>query len=193
MKTLLIVGFCWLLFGALHSLLIHLTVRRELQKLFGVDDQTYKLFYALVSVVSLFVSILVTLLSNGHWVIKPDWVTYVGGAVLILGSFYLMKLSFKNYSFMVFLGLQPETKSKLKYGGMNKFVRHPLYLSSILFLIGLMAFWPSDVMITTCLILIAYTFLGAKLEERKLIAQFGKAYLDYMREVPAFVPKWGDK
>jgi protein-S-isoprenylcysteine O-methyltransferase Ste14 len=193
MSTLLLVGFCWLFFGALHSMLIHLTIRRELQKILRVDDQTYKLFYALISVVSLFTCVLVTLLSHGKWVLRPDWFTFVSGAVLILGSFYLMRLSFKNYSLMVFIGLQPESKSKLKYGGMNRFVRHPLYLSTVLMLIGIMAFWPSDVIFTTCLILIAYTLIGARLEERKLIAQFGKAYLDYMREVPAFVPKWGDK
>ena len=193
MHTLLLVGLCWLFFGAFHSMLIHLTVRRELQKAFGIDDQTYKLIYALISVISLFTCALVTLLSDGSWVMQPDFITYTGGAILIIGSFYLMRLSFKNYSLMVFVGLQPETKSRLKYGGMNRFVRHPLYLSTVLMLIGIMAFWPSDVIFTTCFILIAYTLLGARLEERKLIAQFGKAYLDYMREVPAFVPKWGDK
>ena len=53
-----------------------------------------------------------------------------------------------------------------------------------------MVFWPSDVVMTACLIMIVYTVVGARFEEQKLIRQFGKAYIDYMKEVPGFVPKW---
>lgn len=192
MSTLLLVALCWIFFGALHSLLIYLPVRKSLQELFEVDDQTYRLFYALISVVSLFISMLVTLLSDGDWLRQPDAITYTGGGILIIGSMYLMRLSFKNYSVMVFIGLQPETNGRLKISGMNKYIRHPLYLSSILLLIGVMVFWPSDVIITACLVLIAYTFIGARLEERKLINQFGKEYTDYIKEVPALIPKLRD-
>ncbi len=155
-----------------------------------MDDQTYRLFYAFFSVVSFFLAVLIMLISDGTWLRQPDWVTYSGGAVLIFGSLYLLRISFRNYSLTIFLGLAPDKTEKLNLGGMNRYVRHPLYLSTILLLVGFMVFWPSDVFIISCFILIMYTIIGARLEERKLINQFGKDYIDYMKEVPAFIPKW---
>lgn len=189
MNSLLLVGFCWLIFGAMHSFFIYLPIRKKVQHFLGIDDQTYRLFYALLSIVSLFLAALVTLLSDGNWLLQPDYITYTGGMMLMLGALYLMKLSFKNYSLTVFIGLQPEKTTKLELSGMNRYVRHPLYLSTILFLVGMMAFWPSDVMLLTGAILTAYILLGARLEERKLINQFGKDYLDYIKEVPFMLPK----
>ena len=189
MNSLLLVGFCWLLFGALHSLFIHLPVRNFTQKVLDIDDQTYRLIYAMLSLLSFFISAVVTLLSDGNWLFQPDYITYAGGMILMIGSLYLMNLSFRNYSLTVFIGLQPETNTKLEFRGMNRFVRHPLYLSTILFIVGFMVFWPSDLFFLTGIILIVYTIFGARLEERKLINQFGKEYTDYIKEVPFMFPK----
>lgn len=189
MNSLVLVGVCWLIFGGLHSLFIHLPVRYFVQKLLRIDNQTYRLIYAMLSLLAFFICSLVSLISRGHWLLQPDKITYSGGFVLMVGGLYLMLLSFRNYSFTVFVGLQPETNIKLEFRGMNRFVRHPLYLSTILFIVGFMVFWPSDIMILTGFILIAYTVFGARLEERKLINQFGKEYTDYIKEVPFMFPK----
>ena len=190
MIKLLVVALCWIFFGGLHSVLLHVPTRERIKEILGVDDQTYRLFYSLISIVSLFIATVITLLSDGNWVKQPDWVTYAGGGVLIVGSLYLLRVSFRNYSLMVFIGLQPDTNQKLHLSGMNRYVRHPLYLSTVLLLVGIMVFWPSDVVMTACVIMIAYTVVGARFEEQKLIKQFGKAYIDYMKEVPAFIPKF---
>ena len=192
MIKLLFIAFCWIMFGALHSMLIHVPTKERIQEYLEMDDQSYRLMYSLISVVSLFVAVLITLLTDGNWVRQPDWLTYVGGGILIAGSLYLLKLSFKNYSLTVFIGLQPDTTKRLTLSGMNRYVRHPLYLSSILLLVGIMVFWPTDVVMVSCVIMIAYTAVGARLEERKLIAQFGKDYTDYMKEVPGLIPKLRD-
>ena len=193
MNSVFIVAICWIFFGAIHSMMIHHDLKLKIQKFFEVDDQTYRLIYALVSVISLFICVVTTLLLDGIWLKKPDTITFIGGALLMSGSLYLMRISFRNYSLMVFIGLQPETSTKLQISGLNRFVRHPLYLSTILFLIGLIVFWPSDIMVTTSLILIIYTVIGSRFEERKLINQFGKEYTDYMKEVPALIPKFWEK
>lgn len=190
MSSVLFVTLCWVIFGALHSAMIHHEWRPKIQYFLEVDDQTYRLIYALFSVVSLFLCTVVTLLADGEFLKDPDLFTYIGGGVLILGSLYLMKQSFANYSLTIFIGLQPENNTKLKISGLNRFVRHPLYLSSILFLIGIFVFWPTNVLFATCLVLIAYTVIGSKLEERKLIKQFGKDYTDYIKEVPGLFPRF---
>lgn len=193
MTKLLFVSLGWVGFCVVHSAMLYPPVKQFIRLALRINNQSYRLLYAFISVVTLFISVFIMLLADGYFLKKPDVFTYTMGGMLIAGSLYLMKLSFANYSLTVFLGLQAEKEPQLNFEGLNRYVRHPLYLGTILFLIGLMVFWPTDVFITSGLILIAYTILGSKLEEQKLILTFGKAYTDYMVEVPAFLPKIFEK
>jgi hypothetical protein len=47
-----------------------------------VDDQSYRLMYSLLSVLSLFIATVATLLTDGQFVRQPDWITYTGGGIL---------------------------------------------------------------------------------------------------------------
>ena len=72
-------------------------------------------------------------------------------------------------------------------GGLYRYVRHPLYSAGIVFLwfspqisVNLVAFFFG---------LSAYLVIGAMFEERKLVHQFGQAYLDYKRTTPMLIPR----
>ncbi|MEX2318055.1 MAG: methanethiol S-methyltransferase [Pirellulales bacterium] len=66
-------------------------------------------------------------------------------------------------------------------------VRHPLYIGW-----GI-AFWATPTMTVGHLlfagVLSAYMGLAASIEERDLVAHFGKQYEDYRRRVPMFIPR----
>ena len=66
-------------------------------------------------------------------------------------------------------------------------VRHPLYIGWTI------AFWATPTMTVGHLLfagaLTSYMALAAIVEERDLVAYFGRAYEDYRRRVPMFVPK----
>jgi len=68
-----------------------------------------------------------------------------------------------------------------------KLVRHPLYIGWTI------AFWATPTMTVGHLlfagVLTVYMGLAAVVEERDLIAHFGRQYEDYRRRVPMFVPK----
>ncbi len=68
-----------------------------------------------------------------------------------------------------------------------KHVRHPLYIGWTL------AFWAIPTMTVGHLVLAAgmtlYMALAALVEERDLVAHFGRPYLAYRRRVPMFVPR----
>ena len=64
-------------------------------------------------------------------------------------------------------------------------VRHPTYFALIT------ALWCSTFTITDILvniILANYIIIGTILEERKLVSEFGDAYVKYQQEVPMLIP-----
>jgi protein-S-isoprenylcysteine O-methyltransferase Ste14 len=68
-------------------------------------------------------------------------------------------------------------------------MRHPLYVGW-----GL-AFWATPTMtaghLLYAIVLTGYMAAAALVEERDLIAHFGQQYIDYMRSVPRYVPRFG--
>jgi protein-S-isoprenylcysteine O-methyltransferase Ste14 len=90
-----------------------------------------------------------------------------------------------------FLGVQqlssaPEASSNLTTTGLYRYIRHPLYTS------GLALIWLIPRMtvnlLTINLALTAYILIGATLEERKLIKEFGQEYRDYINSTPMLIP-----
>jgi len=70
-----------------------------------------------------------------------------------------------------------------------KRMRHPLYVGWAI------AFWSAPTMTVGHLLLAAlltgYMLVAVVFEERDLVAHFGRAYEDYRRRVPMFVPRFG--
>jgi protein-S-isoprenylcysteine O-methyltransferase Ste14 len=91
-----------------------------------------------------------------------------------------------------FLGLEqlkpgdPQAEPVLLANGLYRYVRHPLYTLSIVLL------WLTPTMywnrLTLYMLMSLYFFVGSLHEERLLIAEFGKDYLDYRRQVPRLFP-----
>ncbi len=92
-----------------------------------------------------------------------------------------------------FLGMdafwQPRTEMNADHlvtGGYYRFVRHPIYSFTLLFL-WLMP-WMSSNWLGLASGSTLYILLAIPLEERKLLAEFGTAYRDYQQRVPALFP-----
>ncbi len=71
--------------------------------------------------------------------------------------------------------------------GLYRWMRHPLYTFSMMIL------WFSPIMTRNTLIFnllaTSYFIFGSIIEERRLTADFGQAYIDYQAAVPRFLPK----
>lgn len=80
-----------------------------------------------------------------------------------------------------------EEKKALITGGAYGISRHPMYLGGMLLLWGNPNMYRADIVLN--LLFTAYFAVGALLEEKKLVAEFGEEYENYKKEVPMFVPK----
>jgi len=115
---------------------------------------------------------------------------------LLLVSLVLFFFGARSYDAGLFLGFtqiweQKENGSgiaktgKLDTSGILSVVRHPWYLAGILIL------WVRDLDVTSLLVNVifcTYFIVGAWLEERKLVKEFGDQYLAYKKRVPMFIP-----
>ena len=80
---------------------------------------------------------------------------------------------------------QPE-RDALVTGGLYRYMRHPMYF------FGLLIIWLTPVMtvnvLTACVGLTAYLFVGAHYEEKKLSRLFGSRYEQYKARTPMMIP-----
>lgn len=113
---------------------------------------------------------------------------------LIVFSLWIFYISFKNYNFKEFLGIDRiNSKDKIHYQlsteGINKYVRHPLYSASYTLMAGIFLISPDNYILAACMIIAIYLPIGIIFEEQKLVKEYGDRYKKYQKEVPMLIPK----
>lgn len=177
----------WGIFYFIHSLLASESARSYLIRN-GIRPPTYRLWYTIVTT-SMFITILGFQATFPKvWIFNSTQWNRAIGLMLASGGLFLLKASFRVYPFKGFIGIVAEEPT-LQTNGLLSKIRHPLYSSTLLLLVGYFLFNPQlsslVFLLTTCL----YLPIGIYLEEKKLIRLFGDAYLAYRREVPALIPR----
>ncbi len=182
-------------FYFLHSLLAANTIKSFFSSI-GLSPNYYRLFYN--GVASFMVLVGIFIYENGEktLVMASNNLTKVIAIIVLIAGASIVILALRNYNLGVFLGTQQVKNNpsanpdQLITEGMNKWVRHPLYLGTILFLVGVFLSVPNEMLLSLVVITIIYVFAGAYLEEQKLIAHFGEDYINYQKKVPMIFPKW---
>ncbi len=187
----------WLLYLGVHSLLADDAVKAWSSKLMGDKYKYYRLIYNSIAIVGLVALLLWIMASSQVLVLDlPLYVRALGLIPTMLGM-YLMSQSMASYNMAEFMGTAQLKSANMNYdehktlniNGLNRYLRHPIYLSVMVFTLGLAILWPSTPVCATVAAVYVYLPLGIYLEERKLIRHFGEAYLAYKRDVPAILPK----
>ena len=191
----LIIALMWIGYGAIHSLLISLQFSKWADKVVGRYFAFYRLAYNLFSIILFIVLLHYTNTLGSELVIKflPPWT--ILQQILLIGSGLVIVWAFLSYDFLEFMGIrqilglwekenftQPKTITKK---GLLGIVRHPMYLSTIVFMWSLNSTW---VDILAHSVLTIYILIGIRLEERKLINELGSAYIKYQKDVPSLIP-----
>lgn len=79
---------------------------------------------------------------------------------------------------------------KLAVTGLYSKVRHPQYIGFVAIMFGFLLQWPTIITVIMFPILVVMYWRLAKHEEAESKKRFGKAWNDYAKEIPAFIPKW---
>jgi protein-S-isoprenylcysteine O-methyltransferase Ste14 len=121
-----------------------------------------------------------------HMVSPPDLalsaVRLAGSALFVVGA-------------LVFLGCAGQvyynkfTRKGVALRGLYAWIRHPQYLGLGLTGLGLSILWPRFLVAALWAVMVMLYYFLARDEERRMIAQFGDGYRDYMDHTGMFVPK----
>lgn len=187
-SSYLFLALIWISYYGLHSLFAADFIKNRASG-FLILRRFYRLGYTLFSILGLLViwwySERVAGLPLVEIGIRPVWL------MLLLISLIFMYFAFKPYSTAEFLGLNTlknpnlfNQPGQLSTTGLNKWVRHPLYVGSAFAIVAYVFLNAHANRILYCSISLAYLWLGSKLEERKLIRRYGKTYSDYLEKTP---------
>jgi protein-S-isoprenylcysteine O-methyltransferase Ste14 len=102
---------------------------------------------------------------------------------------------FFNYDSLSFFGIRQilsfgkikkiNPTEEIRRNGLLGIMRHPMYLALIIYL-WCQTFRVMDILINT--VLTIYVIIGTRLEEKKLVLEFGDTYIKYQQEVPMLIP-----
>jgi protein-S-isoprenylcysteine O-methyltransferase Ste14 len=179
------------IWGIVHSVLASTAVKDRLRRLLGDGFmKSYRLLYNLFAVISILpiLFLMITL---------PDQPLYQTpspfSGLLRLGqgiSALVLIVAVLQTDVLSFVGLRQlfaeERRGSLIVSGLYHWVRHPLYTFSLL------ALWLSPNMSLNSFIvyvgLTLYILIGIIFEERKLVREFGDAYVQYRAVTPMLLP-----
>jgi protein-S-isoprenylcysteine O-methyltransferase Ste14 len=191
----LLLAILWSLWCVLHSLMISQVVVSGLKERFGDGYRYYRIFFNLISIVTL----IPVLIYSGSLQGDPFF-TWSGAwrpvqLFLVMGSLALFYAGGRHYDLRQFLGLRQVVEHESRKGltrtggldtsGILGVVRHPWYAAGVLII------WarPLDLsVLVTNAVLTTYLFVGTVLEEKRLVAEFGNEYREYQKRVPMFLP-----
>jgi protein-S-isoprenylcysteine O-methyltransferase Ste14 len=181
-------------YGALHSLLASKLAKQVAARRFGpAAARLYRLGYNLIGLVSLLPLLALPLLlpDQSLYVIPFPWVLLTLG--IQLAALAIVLLAVGQTDVWEFLGVRQLLgggalgSRPLVETGLYRWVRHPAYAAGLLFI------WLLPRMSMNLLALnvglTAYLWLGSRLEERKLVEEFGPVYRAYQCRVPGLFPR----
>lgn len=191
--------FLYFLFGCAHSVLSLKKVKSYIKEKLGNFIAFYRLGYNIISVVLLGLILI--------YAPRPDAIIYdlqspydfiilIPQILGLIGFFW----SFNYFCVSEFIGISQikrwlrneydvedlDEKTTLNIRGPYKYVRHPIYFFSILFLISRPTMDLFYLITFICAVI--YFYIGSIYEERKLVDEYGDLYTQYQAFVPRLLP-----
>ena len=183
--SIVILLFALTLWGVVHSILASNFAKDMLG-----GASFYRLGYNIFAVLSFapIVYLMATLPDRLVYQVPAPWSALMRGGQLLAAL--MLFVAFLQTDSLSFVGLrqlfEPQKPGHLVTRGLYRVVRHPLYTFGLLFI------WLTPTVsqnsLTVYIGATIYTLVGAYFEERKLLRDFGDAYVEYRRITPMLIP-----
>jgi protein-S-isoprenylcysteine O-methyltransferase Ste14 len=183
----LLLASWWIVYVAIHSILATSKVKIFFHEKLHIAGATYRVVYNIVAFTGLSALVWLQIVTTSTYFIKTYPLLPILGYLMGGGGLIIMISCIVKY-FRQLSGLDKNMTGVLQVNGLHRFVRHPLYTGTFLFLLGLLCFFPLWKNLVAVCIIIGYTVYASRFEEAKLIRQFGQTYINYKNKVPAFLP-----
>lgn len=183
----------FVIYFTLHSWLASLRLKNYVASRWPTFMPAYRLTYNLISVVLLLP--LLWFMQRNPGPVLWQW---QGAISLVMHGLMFAAIggfiwSLRSYDNRVFLGWTQwknrhrdiEDPDRLFISSLHRFVRHPWYFFILVML------WTQDMTLSRLVtygLISLYLVVGSRLEERKLVSQFGEAYRQYCQRVPGLIP-----
>lgn len=182
----------------LHSALISVSATAYLQSRLGHRYRFFRLFFNAASVLTLIPVLIWSSAVRTEPFFRWDGSLRIVQVLLLGTAAALFFLGARRYDAGQLLGVRQLREGvpreagvhagKLDTAGVLGVVRHPWYLAALLLI------WSRHLDVSTLVvnaIFTVYLIVGAHLEERKLVREFGEEYEAYQRRVPMLIPyRW---
>jgi protein-S-isoprenylcysteine O-methyltransferase Ste14 len=183
----------WLGYFIVHSLLASLSVKTWVADHWPQLMPWYRLFFNTMAVLLLIIPLYLTWAIGGETVFAWKGIWWWVGNGLAVAALAGFLYSLRHYDSSEFLGLRQlrdreqrvEDQERFRVSPLHQHVRHPWYF------LGLILIWTRDMtaaMLVSSVMMTLYFVVGSWLEERKLLAYYGKAYREYRQRVPGLLP-----
>lgn len=188
-KEHIILGLFWIMYCFIHSLLAHENVKDRIGSYFNISRSLYRIGYNIFAFVSLAGLLLYHYSINVFLLFRIPFINGLLATIFIITGILIMIICIRKY-FLQLSGIRSQTLEKpvLETGGIHRYVRHPLYLGTFIFITGLFLKYPYLSNLIALTIIILYTVIGITFEENKLLQEFGDDYKDYKKKVPMLFP-----
>jgi protein-S-isoprenylcysteine O-methyltransferase Ste14 len=180
------------LFAFFHSVFALQKWKLVMQKLMKDHYVYYRLAYSAFALVTLVLvliynynlqSIILWNVSTFELIFSIAGITVAAFVMMMFAKKFFFALSGAH------IFLQKQEPQKLIKNSFYKHVRHPLYTATLLLIWSIFFIQPQLNNLISCLSITVYTLIGIVFEEKKLIKEFGDAYIQYRNKTPMLIPK----
>ena len=184
----------WVVYYALHTILADFQVKKYVYSKVPKLKDWYRLIYNILALSGLSLLIYFSFLQETllwefqtwHWI--PALITGIPG-LIIMGQ------SAITFDLPEFFGLKKSeamdkgaSEEGLIQTGLYAYVRHPLYIGTILFVLSIVFLFPLVSLGIFFISMLLYLPIGIHFEEKKLIREYGQSYIDYRQKVKSLIP-----
>jgi len=194
MSGIVYYALAWVSFASAHTLFARVPIQKMLEHRMGGG---YRLVYNGLSIFHILIVFAIGRANLSSEPIALLSTTPLVTALMLLKiiGLIIVLVSLTQYDLGRFSGItqlrtrenmSDGTHESFQSGGLNRWVRHPLYSGAFLLLWGgadsAFGFW-------TAVWGSVYLIVGTHFEERKLLRVYGDVYRQYQLDVPRYIPK----